>query len=141
MIRLMLLLALVPACAGAQTLNTEILEHWLDRYGQAWEARDATAASRIFTPDALYYETPYASPFKGRAGIASYWQEVTADQRGVDFHSEVIAVNGDVGVAHWTARFTTASTGAQVQLDGVFVLRFNAEQLVSELREWWILRP
>jgi uncharacterized protein (TIGR02246 family) len=138
--RLLVLLGLTTISASAEPLDARALTDWLGRYEQAWESRDPQAAGRIFTQDALYYETPYAEPFRGREGIAEYWARVTADQRDIDFESDVIAVNEDVGVAHWTARFVSASTGERVELDGVFVLRFEEERLVSELREWWMPR-
>jgi uncharacterized protein (TIGR02246 family) len=125
--------------AGAD-LTRAALEQWLQRYEQAWETRDAARAAEIFTTDATYRETPFAEPFKGRAGIRDYWAGVTADQRDVDFRYDVIAVSGNVGVAHWSASLTQASSDAKVTLDGVFVLEFDAAgQLCRSLREWWHL--
>ncbi len=65
---------------------------------------------------------------------------MTADQRDVQFDSNAIAVNGNTGVAHWSAKFKLASSGATVELDGVFVLEFDATGLCSGLREWWHVR-
>jgi ketosteroid isomerase-like protein len=113
---------------------------WLDRYGAAWENRDAEAAAELFTADAEYYETPRAMPFVGQAGIAEYWSTVTADQRDVEFTSRVLAVDGNIGVAEWSATFTSVSTGATIGLDGVFVLEFDNGWRCSELREWWLVR-
>ena len=122
-------------------LNTAGLNAWLDRYRAAWERRDADAASLLFTEDALYHETPFAEPKRGRAGVRAYWAGVTADQRDVRFSFETISAAGDTGVAHWHAGFQVASNGAAVVLDGVFVLRFDAAGLCSSLREWWHVRP
>jgi hypothetical protein len=128
------------ATARAETLTPKRLGAWLARYGAAWEARDGTAAGRLFTPGARYYELPFDKPKEGRAGIEEYWRTVTADQRDVNFKSEVIAVNGNTGVAHWSAEFRLRSTGAMVALDGVFVLVFDSAGQCSSLREWWHVR-
>jgi uncharacterized protein (TIGR02246 family) len=125
---------------SATTLTTTALEAWLARYEQAWELRDADRAAALFTDDALYHEMPFDAPKAGRAGIRSYWSTVTADQRDVDFHSAVVAVAGDRGVARWSATFRSAASGARIELDGVFVLTFAADGLCSELREWWHVR-
>jgi hypothetical protein len=127
--------------AAAQQPSRPAVEQWLDGYGAAWESRDPAAAARLFTTDALYYETPWSEPFAGSGGIADYWMSVTADQRNVEFDYELIALNADTAVAHWTASFELASSGATLALDGVFVLTFESAQQVSELREWWVLRP
>jgi len=134
-------LALQAGQALAEPLTTAALEKWLAGYERAWESRDAAGAAELFTPTAAYHEMPFEAPKVGQAGIREYWSAVTADQRDIDFKSQVVAVNGQTGVAHWSATFTTASTGAHVELDGVFVLAFDASGRCSDLREWWHLRP
>ena len=64
-----------------------------------------------------------------------------SDERASLNPADAAAVDGNVGVAQWTATFTAASSGAKIELNGVFVLEFTATGLVSELREWWVLRP
>jgi ketosteroid isomerase-like protein len=123
-----------------QSVSSAALNAWLARYANAWETRDADAASRLFTDGARYHEKPFDEPKLGRAGIREYWAGVTADQRDVQFTSQVIAANGNTGVAHWHAKFRLASVGATIELDGVFVLEFDANGLCSALREWWHIR-
>ena len=139
-----LVLAAILTCMSvmveAKALTSEALEAWLERYGAAWEARDASAAGRLFAAEARYHEAPFDEPKMDRAGIEDYWRGVTADQREVQFESRVIAVRGDTGVAHWSAKFRLASTGATVELDGIFVLEFDANGECRTLREWWHAR-
>lgn len=125
---------------SAQELTAASLEAWLARYEQAWEQRDPAQAAALFTENAPYHEMPFDAPKAGRAGIRDYWATVTADQRDVDFKSQVVAVNGRTGVARWSASLNSASSGVRVELDGVFVLQFDASGLCSELREWWHVR-
>jgi ketosteroid isomerase-like protein len=135
------LLALPAHRAAAERLTPAALERWLAGYEQAWRSRDATRAAELFTPEAVYRETPFDEPKRGQAGIHAYWSSVTEDQRDIDFESKVLAVNGQTGIAHWSATFVSASTGTRVELDGVFVLTFADDGRCSELREWWHLRP
>ena len=95
---------------AARQLTPSALESWLARYEQAWEQRDPAQAAALFTADAPYHETPFDPPKAGRAGIRDYWATVTADQRNVDFESEIVAVNGQTGVARWSARLTSAAS-------------------------------
>jgi len=124
----------------APNLTRAALETWLKHYGAAWELRDPARAAALFTENAPYHEMPFDAPKAGRLGIRDYWETVTADHRNVRFASEVLAVDGQTGVAHWSASFTSASSGAFVELDGAFVLTFDAGGLCSELREWWHVR-
>ena len=138
--RLCVLGALLPVLAGAAesaTLSPASLQAWLQQYGAAWEARDPAAAGRLFSERAIYHEMPFDAPMQGRAAIEDYWRKVTAGQRDVKFEYRVIAVNGNTGVAHWSATFEQAADGAGAALDGVFVLEFDASGRCSALREWW----
>ena len=130
-------LAATALHAQAKPLNNTALEAWLQKYGAAWEARDAAAAGPLFTADATYHEMPFDPVKQGRAAIQDYWKTVTADQRDIHFESQVIAVNGNTGVAHWKATFKVQSTGAIISLDGVFVLEFDDKGQCQSLREWW----
>lgn len=139
------ILALSFSLCGASTANAEpvteaSVAEWLAAYGDAWETRDADAAAALFTENATYQENPYEEAFAGRAGIHDYWSKVTADQRDVSFTSDVITTFDRSGVAHWSATFASASSGAAISLDGVFLLEFDESGLCNTLREWWIVK-
>jgi hypothetical protein len=126
--------------AHAKPLNSAALTAWLAAYGEAWQKRDPAAAGKLFTPAATYHEMPFDAPKAGRTAIEDYWRGVTADQRDVVFKSEIVSVDRKTGVAHWSAKFRVESTGATIELDGVFVLEFDATGACSSLREWWHVR-
>lgn len=132
----------LAGCAGetaAAGLSSEQFAAWLQRYGAAWESRDASAAGALFAEDATYQEMPFDAPKAGRAAIEAYWAEVTAPQSNISFSYDVIACEGEQGVAHWRAAFDAG--GARVELDGVFVCTFGADRsIASGLREWWHVR-
>ena len=121
-------------------LTPATVEAWLDRYKEAWEQRDPDRAAALFTENAPYHETPFDAPKAGRRGIRDYWATVTADQRDVEFKSNVVAVTGRTAIARWSARLRAASSGTRIELDGVFILSFEPSGLCHELREWWHVR-
>ena len=132
---------LLAGCGDSEPpLERAALDSWLQSYGAAWEGRDATAATELFTLDALYRETPHAEPLRGRTAIAGYWATVTADQADIEFDFDILAVSGRTGIAEWSARFRSVSGDVPVELNGVFVLEFAPDGLVESLREWWHVR-
>lgn len=116
------------------------LDTWLGAYERAWEGKDPDAAAALFAADARYFETPYAEPFEGPDGVKAYWSRVTADQRDIDFEYSIVTVEGRSGIATWSARFTTISGGAKVELNGIFLLEFADNRRCVQLREWWHAR-
>ena len=76
-------------------------EIWLRKYGDAWQGRDANSATELFTPDALYYWTPFEAPKHGRDGIYGAWHDAVMGQKDVEFTSEILAIVGNRGIARW----------------------------------------
>ena len=113
------------------------LKQWLDEYGRVWEQGDAEASVRLYAEDVKYYETPFTEPDVGQEAVRRYCLEAAGAQRDVRFSHEALAMTGDTGIARWHASFVRVPSGRSVDLDGVFVLRFDEGGKCRELREWW----
>jgi ketosteroid isomerase-like protein len=110
---------------------------WLDAYKRAWETRDPEAAANLFTANANYHETPFEDPVRGREGIRDYWSDVTRYQEGIEFSYEVLAITETGGIAHWHSGFTRLTSNSAVELDGIFLVKLDADGKCTEFREWW----
>lgn len=121
-------------------MSHRTFDFWLEAYGRAWENRDPAAAAELFSEDATYRETPFDEPARGREAIFEYWARATAGQEGVRFGHEVLMVDGDMGVARWRAAFKRIRSGTPVELDGILVVRMDADGTCAEFREWWHFR-
>lgn len=110
---------------------------WLERYRQAWIARDADAAGQLFTEDAVYREQPFQDAFIGRAAIEAYWIRVTAAQTKVELRYGHPVVEGRRVAVEWWANIETA--GGPITLAGEFLLAFADSGKCRELREYWLL--
>ena len=118
-------------------LTPATAEQWLQRYGDAWERADPSAAAQLFTEDCQYFEKPFSPPACGRDGVLRYWSAVPEGQTDVSFRFRLLAVQVNTVIAHWSASFTRRASGLRVALDGVFVLEFDERGLCRTLREWW----
>jgi hypothetical protein len=112
---------------------------WLARYRRAWIERDADAASRLFTEDALYREQPFQAPFVGRAAIRDYWARVTASQIRLELRYGQPIVEGRRVAVEWWANLQTSD--GLLTLAGEFLLLFAESGECRELREYWLLTP
>ena len=112
-------------------------EGWLDAYKRAWQEKDPEAAADLFTAEATYQETPFEAPVRGREGIRDYWWDATRYQEGIEFSSEILAATETDGIAHWHCGFTKLTSGSVVELDGIFLVRLDADGKCTEFREWW----
>ena len=112
-------------------------EAWLDAYGRAWERRDEDGFVALFSREADYHWTPFGPPKRGREGIRAAFREAVATQRDIQFSREVLAVDEQLAVAHWTCRFVRRATDRPVMIDGILTASFGADGLCNRFREWW----
>jgi len=118
-------------------MDSNTFAGWVAALGRAWEAKDAGAAAALFAEDATYQEDSFAEPMHGRDQIRAYWAEVPLTQENIVFNYEVIAVTGDLGVAHWWTSLERKPSGVPVKLDGVFAVTMDAHGRGKTFREWW----
>jgi ketosteroid isomerase-like protein len=87
-------------------VTREDLAHWIDGYERAWRTPGTESLEDLFASDATYVAAPFDSPLRGRAAIATFWEaERDSAQEMFAFASELVAVEGDVGVARVEVRY------------------------------------
>jgi hypothetical protein len=76
------------------------LTRWLEEYERGWRTPGTEALDELFTVDATYSTAPYEN---GQRGLAAIGEMCEAERLGPDeefeMSSEVVAVEGDTGVA------------------------------------------
>jgi hypothetical protein len=123
-----------------KTLSVETFARWLETYGKASEEDDVEASAALFARNACYYETPFDEPMLGRVAIRKYWEVGARTLKDKQAEYEILAVQENVGIAHWRSRFTDIASDRRLALDCVFVVAFDDNDLCSTFREWWHLR-
>jgi hypothetical protein len=74
-------------------------------------------------------------------GIEEYWSRLTRVQDEISFKREVLVDTEEAGIAHWRASFLHVQSGRPVDVDGIFVVRLDADShRARSFRERWHLR-
>ncbi|MBL1215104.1 MAG: nuclear transport factor 2 family protein [Ignavibacteriae bacterium] len=118
-------------------MTEKTFEQWLQVYGRAWEDKNTEKFVSGFAADANYYWTPFDTPQKGIDEINKAFNEAIASQEGINFDSQILNVDNDRGLCQWWCSFTRIATQQLINLDGIFLIKFNEENLCTEFREWW----
>ncbi len=117
-------------------MDVQAFEEWLEDYFLAWRSNDPADVEALFADDAIYYRGPFEEPDRGRAAIVEAW--VVGGGADIIYAYDVLGVLNDIGIAHWSVSYTPRDlTSEQPDLDGVFVIRFDAEGRCVEHREWF----
>jgi hypothetical protein len=114
-------------------LTRDQLESWIADYELAWRTPGTDALSELFAPNATYTTAPYENPFSGLPAIAELWD---AGRDGPDeefsMASEVVAVEGDTGVARVEVRY--GATGSEYR--DLWIVRLDEEGRCTHFEEW-----
>lgn len=87
-------------------MTREQLTAWLEGYERAWRSPGTAALTELFTEDATYSTAPYENPHRGLASIARMWEaERHGPNEDFEMRSEIVAVEGDHGIARVQVRY------------------------------------
>jgi ketosteroid isomerase-like protein len=108
----------------------------VDAFGKGWAKGDVPLLMSVFTDDAVFIETPFSAPRKGREAILQYWRDVPVHQAEVTFSSGEIFVVGPWFSAEYKVTFRRRRTGEWVEARGAMFCETSGEK-ISELRMYW----
>ena len=117
-------------------MDHDSFKAWLYLYSKAWTERNPELIRDLFAQDAKYLEKPFSAPFDGIDSIIQYWHGVAQTQKDVSFQYKILAINQDLGIAHFTASFLRNHT-TPVKLDGIFLVKLNSQNKCTRFEEWW----
>jgi ketosteroid isomerase-like protein len=109
---------------------------WADEYRRAWLAGDAEAAGALYAEDCVYRSQPFRELEDARAYARWAYEEAAA--RDVWFGEPI--EEGDRAVVEYWATLVS-SDGDETTLAGCSVLRFGADGLVVDARDYWHEMP
>jgi ketosteroid isomerase-like protein len=112
----------------------------VDAFGAAWERGDVDTITSLFTPDAVFLETPFGDRSVGIAAIRDYWKDVPTNQAEVSFRSGEIYVAGPWFATEFRCTYRRRRTGERVDARGAIFCETKDGKL-SELRMYWHRNP
>jgi hypothetical protein len=116
-------------------------QSWLDRYIDAWRLDDPVAIGDLFSADVRYAFDPFSEAVVGRPAVVAAWLDDPDEPGSWQADYEVLAVDGDVHVAHGRSRYLTDDRReVEREFANVFICRFDAEGRCSEFTELYMRR-
>ena len=113
-------------------LTKEYFENWLNSLRQTWLDKDLNGLEKYFGKIEKYYENPFkiGTSFKE---VIGFWEEIK-NQEVIKLEMDCVAVDENVGVAHW---FFADKSG---EYDGVYQVTFNENLECIEFKQWCVAK-
>jgi hypothetical protein len=108
----------------------EAAQRWADVWEHGWQEHDAAAIAALYAESAFWQQHPFRDP------EPDYLARVFAEEESAQCQFGTPIVDGDRAAVPWTAQ-TKLTGGGSEDLAGVSVLRFGADGLVVEERDYW----
>ena len=105
-------------------------QRWAQVWERGWQEHDAVAIAGLYAGGAFWQQHPFRDPEPG------YLARVLAEEESADCRFGVPIVDGDQAAVPWSAQ-TRLMDGGTEDLAGVSLLRFGADGLVVEERDFW----
>ena len=112
------------------------LENWVARYRVAWESNAPDDIRALFTPDAEYFTGPSEAPWRGHDEIVSEWIACGEQPGDTTFRSDVVAIDGDLGVVQLTVDYRAGRL-----YDNIWFVELGADGRARRFTEWYMKRP
>jgi ketosteroid isomerase-like protein len=108
----------------------------IDSFGEGWEKADIERICSVFTPDAVFLETPFSHKDVGIAAVRAYWQDLPMTQADTSFRSGEIFEVGPWFATEFRCTFRRRRTGEWVDARGAIFCE-TREGKISEMRMYW----
>jgi hypothetical protein len=114
---------------------------WLQRYVDAWRLNDPVAIGDLFSADVRYAYDPFDEALVGRPAVVASWLDDPDEPGSWQADYDVLAIDGDVFVAHGRTRYLTDDRReVDREFGNIFVCRFDAEGRCREFTEYYMRR-
>jgi SnoaL-like domain len=107
----------------------EAAQRWADVWERGWREHDFDAIAALYADGAFWQQNPFRDPEPG------YLARVFDEEESADCEFGTPIVDGDRAAVRWSAR-TKLVDGGSEDLAGVSLLRFDADGLVVEHRDF-----
>jgi ketosteroid isomerase-like protein len=108
----------------------------IETFGRGWSKAKVDVLISVFTPDAVFLETPFSEPIRGIAAIRGYWADVPLHQSEISFTSGEIFTIGPWFATEFKCTFRRRRTGEWVDARGAIFCETSGA-LISEMRMYW----
>jgi ketosteroid isomerase-like protein len=110
------------------------LTQWLEAYERAWRTAGTDVLAELFTEDATYSTAPYEKPHRGLEAIGEMWEaERLGPDEEFEMLSEIVAVEGDTGVARVEVRYHAPK---DKEYRDLWIVRLGDAGLCFQFEEW-----
>lgn len=108
----------------------------VDTFAEGWSRAQLDRILSVFTPEAVFQETPFAERLAGTEAIRRYWSDVPYHQSEITITTGEIFTVGPWFATEFKSVFRRRRTGEWVEARGALFCE-TQDGRISEMRMYW----
>jgi ketosteroid isomerase-like protein len=108
----------------------------VDTFGRGWAGCDMNLLMTVYSPEAVFIETPFTQAIHGTDAIRGYWNEVPYNHSEITFSSGEIYAAGPWFSTEFKCVFRRRRTGEWVEARGAIFCETDGNR-ITEMRMYW----
>jgi ketosteroid isomerase-like protein len=112
-------------------------KRFADVWRAGWANGEAESIAALYAEDCVHRSMPFRPPHEGRQGLVDYARWSFESEPAVDVRFGEPMVDGDRAVVEFRAWVVEKESDRPVTLAGCAFVRFGADGLVVEARDYW----
>ena len=111
-------------------------KRWAEEYRAAWLAGDGKAAAELYAEDCVFR----SHPFRDLEDARAYMRRVIPDAEAPEvWFGEPVEEGDTVAIEYWA--LLVEPDGTESTIAGLHRMRFGADGLIVDARDYWHLEP
>lgn len=124
------------AMENEESNTRELGRTLIDTFGKGWAKGDPALMLGVFSPEAVFVETPFSEPLRGLEAIRGFCREIGYYQSDATFTSGEIYTAGPWFSTEFKLTFQRRRTGEWVEARGALFCETNGHE-ITEMRMYW----
>ena len=111
-------------------------ETFLNSFMDSWKNLEGEKTCDLMADKLEYYENPIDKPLISKEQVRPLWKIVPENQSNIEYNGEILFQDENSCIYHFKMQRTMTKTNIVQNIDGVFEIKLNNENLLTYFKQW-----
>jgi hypothetical protein len=117
-------------------MTKERFKDWLEKLINIWKTKSPNRVLDLVAEKFQWHETSFDKLITTKRDLLQEWQTVL-DQDDIAVTYEILSVENNIGIAHWSATFIRLPSKEKAELDGIYKVSLDENGKCTEFHQWY----
>ncbi len=109
---------------------------FIKEFMDSWKKLDGEKTCELMADKLKYYENPIDEPLTSKKDVKPLWLVVPQNQKDILYKGKILFEDEESCIYHFTMQRTMVKTGKRQNIDGIFEIKLNNNNLLTYFKQW-----